>query len=91
MEEIQDFRSLPSSMISKSTKVTTDPEICQSLRDNILKSPSSNDSLKNIEINLAPETIGVSIIPAAKLVSGKPDQKGFDDVLRGASLNLVGC
>lgn len=91
MEEIQEFRSLASSIISKSTKFTTDPEIFQTLRDNILKSWTSTDSLNNIEINLSPEGIGVSIIPAAKLVSGKSDQKVFDDVLRGAYLNLVGC
>ena len=83
VEEISSLKKLVLSVVEKSPELTTDPLICEAIKNG---QQSALDSF----VKSAP-TGAATVIATAEIVCNKAFKERFKDVLMGACLNLTGC
>jgi hypothetical protein len=84
-EELNSLKQLALSVMRKAPEITTDPIICEGIRN------GRKSALESFTNGLSPEAVAVGVGTAAELVCNKSFKQRFASVLMGACLNIVNC
>jgi len=84
-EEIANLKKLTLSVLEKSSKIVTEPIVCEAIRQ------GQKSALETFAKNAPAEAINAGVVTLSELVCREAFKTRFKEVLMGACLNLVGC